>query len=167
MMDFPLPGPGTDQQQLRAQLWWFGFHDLPQLPEQLVQGRQQTYLGWFYDNLVAPPNRLDAAAVTEYVRSYCQPSVLHGGFQLYRAVPVDAAANQSLTTNKLTLPILLLSPVRSPDPDAQKAQMIAVVQPMASGPTRAELVPDSGHFLAEENPTFVTAQLRTFIDANA
>jgi len=167
MMEFPLPGPGTDEQQLRAQLWWFGFHDVAQLPEEMVQGRQLTYLSWFYDNLVAPSNRIDATAVTEYVRTYCIPSVLHGGFQLYRELPTDASENSSLTTNKLTLPILLMSPIRGSDPDAEKAQLIATVQPMASGPISAELVPDSGHFVAEENPEFVAAQLRSFIDANA
>lgn len=124
----------------------------------MVQGRQQTYLGWFHDNLAATGNHIDATAVTEYDRTCCRPSVLHGGFQLYRTVPIDAAVNQSLTANKLTLPILLLSPVRSPDPEALKAQMIAVVQPMASGPISAELVLDSGHFVAEENPAFVTGQ---------
>ncbi len=167
MMEFPLPGPGTDEQQLRAQLWWFGFHDVAQLPEEMVQGRQLTYLSWFYDNLVSPSNRIDATAVTEYVRTYCIPSVLHGGFQLYRELPADASENSSVTANKLTLPILLMSAVRGSDPAAEKAQLIATVQPMASGPISAELVPDSGHFVAEENPQFVVAQLGSFIDANA
>ncbi len=167
MMDFPLPGPGTNEQQLRAQLWWFGFHDVSELPEQMVEGRQRTYLSWFYDNLVAPPNRIEPVAVTEYVRTYCNPSVLHGGFELYRALSTDASENSSLTTNELTLPILLMSPARTNDPDGEKAQLISTVQPMADGPINAELVPNSGHFVAEENPEFVATELRSFIDAHS
>lgn len=167
MMDFPLPGPGTNAQQLRAQLWWFGFHAVPQLPEQLVEGRQRTYLSWFFDNLVAPGNRIDASAVTEYVRAYCTPSALHGGFELYRTLPTDASENAPLTRKKLTVPILLMSPVRSNVPDAEKAQLRSAVRPMADGPISVELVPSSGHFVAEENPGFVAATLRSFLDAHS
>lgn len=166
MMDFPLPGPTTDEQQLRAQLWWFGFHDVTQLPEQLVAGRQRTYPGWFYANLVAAPNRIEPTAATEYVRTYCRPDVLHGGFELYRTSATDRSDNSSLTTNKLTLRILVMSPARSNDPDAEKAQLRSAIQPMAAGPISAELVPQSGHFVAEENPEFVATQLRAFINSN-
>jgi pimeloyl-ACP methyl ester carboxylesterase len=164
VMDFPIAGPATDEQLLRAQLWWFGFHGVQGLPEQMVGNRQRTYLSWFYDNLVAPPNRIDPKAVTEYVRTYCSPSVLHGGFELYRTLAQDTSDNASLTTNKLTLPILSMSAVRSNDPNAEKAQLIQIIQPMASGPITAELVPSSGHFLPEENPRFVTATLLAFVD---
>lgn len=166
MMDFPLAGPTTDEQQLRAQLWWFGFHDVTQLPEQLVAGRQRTYLGWFYDHLVAAPNRIAPVAVTEYVRTYCKPGVLHGGFELYRTSGIDRSDNASLTTNKLTLPILVMSPARSNDPDAEKAQLRSAIQPLAAGPISAELVPGSGHFVAEENPGFVATQLGAFINSS-
>jgi pimeloyl-ACP methyl ester carboxylesterase len=164
VMDFPIAGPATDEQVLRAQLWWFGFHGVPQLPEQMVADRQRTYLSWFYDNLVAPPNRLAPKAVTEYVRTYCSPSVLHGGFELYRTLATDTSDNTSLTTTKLTLPILSMSAIRSNDPNPEKAQLRQIIQPMASGPITVELVPNSGHFLAEENPGFVTSTLRAFID---
>jgi pimeloyl-ACP methyl ester carboxylesterase len=166
IMDFPLSGPATDQQQLRALLWWFGFHDVAQLPEQLVDGRQRTYLGWFYANFVAAPNRIEPVAVTEYVRTYCKPSVLHGGFELYRTSAIDTSDNSSLTTNRLTLPILVMSPPRSNDPNAEKAQLRSVIQPMAAGPISVELVPQSGHFVPEENPEFVATQLRAFINSS-
>ncbi len=164
MIDFPLAGPATNEQQLRALLWWFGFHDVAQLPEQLVNNRQRTYLSWFYDNLVLPPNRIEPEAVTEYVRTYCHPSVLHGGFELYRTIAVDTSDNSTLTSNKLMLPILVLSPARSNDPDAEKQQLLSIIQPMAAGPITVELVPQSGHFVPEENPEFVITQLRLFIE---
>ena len=42
-----------------------------------------------------------------------------------------------------------------------------MLRPMAAGPITVALVPASGHFLPEENPAFVTAQLRGLIDADA
>jgi pimeloyl-ACP methyl ester carboxylesterase len=101
--------------------------------------------------------------VTAYVRTYCSASVLHGGFELYRTLATDMSDNTSLTTNKLTMPILSMSAIRSTDLNAEKAQLVQIIQPMASGPITVELVPASGHFLPEENPEFVTAALRAFI----
>ena len=173
MMGFPiLPGPATNEQAFRGQLWWLGFHAVPRVPEQLVAGRQRTYLSWFFENAVAPGNRIDPAAVTEYVRTYCRPSVLHGGFELYRSLPTDVSDNTSLIGNKLTLPVLYMDQMapssrltaQSRDPEAQKAQFIARIQPMVSGPISVQLVPDSGHFVPEENPHFVSNQITAFFD---
>jgi len=122
VMDFPVAGPATDEQQLRGFLWWFGFHEVPALPEQLVAGRQRTYLGWFHANEVLPPNRIAPAAVTEYVRAYCRPGALHGGFDLCRTIPQDTADNSSLTAHPLTLPILAMAAARPGDPSAQEEQ---------------------------------------------
>ncbi len=166
IIDFPIEGPATDDEQLRASLWWFGFHDVPQLPEQLVDGLQRTYLSWFYNNLVQPPNQLSPTAVAEYIRTYCKPSVLHGGFELYRTEGVDRADNSALTQDKLSLPILIMSPIRSSDQNAEEQQLISGIAPMADGPITVDLVPQSGHFVPEENPGFVTEHLSAFIDAN-
>ena len=173
MMGFPiLPGPGTDEQAFRSQLWWLGFQAVPQLPEQLVAGRQRTYLSWFFEHAVAQGNRIDPAAVTEYVRTYCSPSVLHNGFELYRSIPADASDNASLTANKLTLPVLYMDQTarssrltaQPRDPEAQKAQLLARIQPMVAGPISVQLVPDAGHWVPEENPDFVSSQLTAFVD---
>jgi pimeloyl-ACP methyl ester carboxylesterase len=166
LLDFPLAGPATDPAQLRAQLWWFGFHQVAELPEQLVQGRQRTYLGWFYDHAVSAPNRLDDAAVTEYVRTYCRPGTLHGGFELYRTEAVDRADNTSVATDRLTLPILTMGASPWGDPEAVEAQLRAVLAPLADGPVIADVVPSSGHFVAEENPGFVAGRIRSFVAAD-
>jgi pimeloyl-ACP methyl ester carboxylesterase len=172
MMGFPiLPGPATDQQAVRGQFWWFGFQAVPQLPEQLVAGRQRTYLGWFFENSLWSGNRLDPDAVTEYVRTNCRPNVLHDGFELYRATPTDTSDNASLAANKLTLPVLYLEQtavstrLATPrDPEAFKALLRARIQPMVSGPIAVQLVPNSGHWIPEENPDFVSSQLTAFIN---
>src|SRR5262249_50285449 len=121
---------------------------------------------------VAQGNRIDPAAVTEYVRTYCSPSVLHNGFELYRSIPADASDNASLTANTLTWPVpYMAQTARSSrltaqprDPEAQKAQLLARIQPMVAGPISVQLVPDSGHWVPEENPDFVSSQLTAFVD---
>jgi pimeloyl-ACP methyl ester carboxylesterase len=174
MMGFPvLPGPATDQQAFRGQLWWFGFQAVPQLPEKLVAGRQRTYLSWFYEHAVGPEHQIDPAAVTEYIRTNCSPDVLHNGFELYRSIPTDTSDNSSLVANKLTLPVLYMEQTAVPrqlssqprDPQVQKTQLRARIEPMVVGPITVELVPNSGHWIPEENPEFVSSHLLAFIDA--
>jgi hypothetical protein len=50
-------------------------------------------------------------------------------------------------------------------PEAQKAQLLARIQPMVAGSISVKLVPDCGHWLPEENPRFVSSQLAAFVDA--
>ena len=51
----PVPGffvPG------RPPLWWVLFHQTPDVPEALVQGKEMTYLSWFYQHLAYDPAAL-------------------------------------------------------------------------------------------------------------
>src|SRR6185295_559133 len=50
LMEGTLPGlaGGFDQPP-----WWFGFHALRDLPEALVAGREDAYLGWFLRDMEA------------------------------------------------------------------------------------------------------------------
>jgi hypothetical protein len=43
---------------------------------------------------------------------------------------------------------------------------LSVLLPMVSGPITVDLVPQSGHFVPEENPAFVITSLRCFIDTD-
>ena len=41
----------------RMPLWWAIFHQTPDVPEALVQGKEMTYLSWFFHNLAYNPVR--------------------------------------------------------------------------------------------------------------
>ena len=47
--------PGFTPPQLEGNVWWIIFHQLPDLPEALVDGKQTTYLSRFYNNLAYNP----------------------------------------------------------------------------------------------------------------
>src|SRR6478672_7934290 len=48
VMDFTIPGFGPPG---RPPLWWGIFHQIPDVPEALVQGKELIYLSWFYRGL--------------------------------------------------------------------------------------------------------------------
>ena len=52
VMDFTIPGFAPTG---RMPLWWPIFHQTPDIPEALVQGKEMMYLSWFYHNLAYNP----------------------------------------------------------------------------------------------------------------
>lgn len=163
VMDYEMPGPAVSAAFLRAQAWWFAFHQVPGLPEQLISGRQRTYQSWFYDNLSGGRGRVTPRAVDEYVRTACEPAKLSGGLDLYRTLDADEAANRAVAANPLTIPVRTLS--ASTGPTAVPGGVASALQPLVATPVSNIAIPDSGHWLAEENPTAVVAELRRFFPA--
>ncbi len=47
--------PGFLPQGLENVFWWFNFHQTPDIPEALVQGKEREYLSWFYKGLAYNP----------------------------------------------------------------------------------------------------------------
>jgi pimeloyl-ACP methyl ester carboxylesterase len=45
--------------------WWVPFHQTPDVPEALVQGKEMTYLSWFYYNLAYNPAAITQADINE------------------------------------------------------------------------------------------------------
>jgi hypothetical protein len=43
---------GFTPPQLEGKAWWFVFHQTPNVPEALVQGKELIYLSWFYHGFI-------------------------------------------------------------------------------------------------------------------
>ena len=100
---FPPPhGEGT------LPLWWILFHQTPDVPEALTQGKEMEYLSWHYQNLAYNPAAITHEAINEYVSKYSAPGGMRAGFEYYRAIPQDAIQNQNYSKTKLTMPVLAL-----------------------------------------------------------
>ena len=86
-------------------LWWVLFHQTPDVPEALVQGKEMTYLSWHYQNLAYNPAAITQEAINEYVSKYSVPGGMRAGFEHYRAIPQDAIQNMNYSKTNLTMPI--------------------------------------------------------------
>lgn len=165
-LDLPLPGPAIDGARYRSLSWHIAFHAQKQVPEAVVGHDVREYLALFYPQVAfggtafggagaAPP--FTDAEIDEYTRSYRRPEVLHGGFELYRTLDQDVAANTA--ASPITTPTLLMTAAGLLD------SIRATVAPRISTITRAVEVPHAGHWLAKENPRFVTTELLSFLGA--
>ena len=92
----------------RMPLWWATFHQTPDVPEALVEGKEMTYLSWFFHNLPFNPAAITQADINEYVSHYSAPGGMSAGFEHYRAFPQDAIQNMNYSKTKLTMPVLAL-----------------------------------------------------------
>ena len=102
IVDVVIPGDGGDFSQ-GGRRWHHQFHMTPDLPEALMQGREDVYLRWFYREFAYLPTAIGENEIQEYLRTYRQPGAMRAGFSYYRALPQDAATNREIIARmKLT-----------------------------------------------------------------
>jgi pimeloyl-ACP methyl ester carboxylesterase len=149
--------------------WWFAFHQVPNLPEVLVQGKEREYLSWFYKSLAYNPEAVTEADIDEFVRKYSAPGAMRAGFEYYRAFDEDAQQNKALVNqSKLQIPVLVLAGDIYPiafGGDVPGNPVLNGVKALAEN-VNGTVVPLSGHWIPEEQPEFVIEQLVNFFGGN-
>jgi pimeloyl-ACP methyl ester carboxylesterase len=158
VIDAPLPGIGNwDEIKQSPLLWHFNFRG-PDM-ERLVAGRERIYLDRFYNELSADPKKIDEATRQHYAALYARPHAMHDAFEQFAAFNQDAVDNKALLAEKgkLTIPVLALGGDKSFG--TAEADVLRVV---ATNVTTG-IVPDSGHWIMDENPKATTALMVDFL----
>jgi pimeloyl-ACP methyl ester carboxylesterase len=158
LIDAPVPGVGPWDEILKNPLLWhfrFGGPDM----ERLVAGRERIYLDRFWNEFSASPRRFGEAARRHYAKLYARPGAMHAGFAQFAAFDQDAIDNRAfLAHDRLKMPVLALGGEKS-----FGATMASVMRAGAEDVTEG-IVPDSGHWIMEENPRATVEQVRAFLD---
>ncbi|GAB2960481.1 alpha/beta hydrolase [Micromonospora polyrhachis] len=162
-LDYPLPGPALGADKYRQASWHMSFHSQDGFPETLVDDDVRDYLSLFFGYVAYGGTSFGGPGakapftdrqIDEYARTYQRPQVLTGGFELYRTLDQDERDNVAAAPIKM--PVMLMTAEGSLDFTR------STVEPSMSNITHAVEVPKSGHWLPEENPDFVTAELVKF-----
>ncbi len=157
MIDAPVPGVGPWEEILKNPLLWhfrFGGPDM----ERLVAGRERIYLDRFWNEFSASPARFSEAARVHYASLYAMPGAMHSGFAQFAAFDQDAIDNRAfLAHDKLKMPVLALGGEKSFGP------MMATVMRAGATDVTEGVVPDSGHWIMEENPQATVSLVRGFL----
>ena len=148
-------------------LWWIFFHQTPDVPEALVQGKEMTYLSWFYHNLANNPAAITQADINEYVSHYSAPGGMRAGFEYYRAIPQDAIQNENYSKTNLTMPVLALGAGYIPAFGGNPNTAVENGMKMLAQNVTGIIVPNSGHFIQEEQPDVVVKLLSNFFRGNS
>ena len=157
LIDAPVPGVGPWEEILKNPLLWhfrFGGPDM----ERLVAGRERIYLDRFWNEFSASPARFGESARRHYASLYALPGAMHSGFAQFAAFDQDAIDNRAfLAQGRLTMPILAVGGEKSFGPT------MAVVMRAAGDDVTEGIVPDSGHWIMEENPRATIKLVRDFL----
>ena len=147
VIDAPLPGIGDWDNIIRSPLLWhFNFRGPDE--ERLVQGRERIYLDRFWDELSADPKSIDEQTRRHYASLYARPHAIHDAFEQFGAFGQDAIDNKALLAKggKLTMPVLAVGGEKS-----SGKGMVDILAFVATNVTGG-IVPNSGHWIMEENP---------------
>ena len=158
VIDAPLPGVGNwDKILLNPLLWHFNFRG-PDV-ERLVAGRERIYLDRFYNELSADPKKIDEVTRNHYAALYARPHAMHDAFEQFAAFSQDAKDNRALLAKngKLKMPVLALGAGKS------FGEGMGVELKFAAANVTIGVIPDSGHWIMEENPAVTTKMVLDFL----
>ena len=159
VIDAPIPGIGPWDEIAKSPATWhfrFGGADM----ERLVKGRERIYLDRFWNEFSADPARFTERSRRHYAALYALPGAMHSAFEQYRAFYQDADDNQAWVAahGKLAMPVLALG--------AEKGlgMQMADIMGAAASDVTAGLIPNSGHWVMQENPIATARLVRAFIE---
>jgi pimeloyl-ACP methyl ester carboxylesterase len=157
LIDAPLPGIGPWDDIIRSHaLWHFSFYGPD--AERLVKGRERIYLDRFWNEFSADPKKFDEASRKHYAKLYAEAGAMHAGFEQFKAFDQDAMDNKAFVgKGMLTMPILAVGGEKSFGP------MMATVMRAAATNVQGAIVPNSGHWLMEENPAATINLVEDFL----
>lgn len=147
-----VPGPVVDH------VWHLLFNRLAHTNVQLVRGREDIFFGLIYAAEAGGGKKLPNYAVKYYTDGFASSrDALRGSFEFYRAWDTATKQNQERAKRHLTLPVLAIGGAlalgKSPA-DAMK---------LVADNVQSLIIPNCGHWLAEEAPKEMLAALTGFL----
>jgi pimeloyl-ACP methyl ester carboxylesterase len=145
--------------------WHSYFHQQFDLPEKLIEGREEIYLRHIFRDWTINKYPPSPEEVQQYVRAYSQPGALRGGFSYYRAAAYDDPPDWRADAHRqLSTPLLFLFGTRR----------VRTAQAMGAGPledawrplfpnVKSKHLGNYGHFLQWEAPEEVNRELLAFL----
>lgn len=159
ILDVVIPGDGADFSQ-GGRRWHHAFFRTLDLPEAMCLGREEQVINWLFENYGYRADCISEEDKAEFLRTYKKPGAFRALLEIYRALPIDAEDNKAVLARngKLKMPVLALGGDKS---FGRGMECIDSLRRVAEN-VQGGLVKDSGHWIAEEQPEFLTGELLRF-----
>jgi pimeloyl-ACP methyl ester carboxylesterase len=161
LMDAFLPGvEGWEPIYNNPGIWHFRFNG--PTPEALVAGRERTYFEHFWNDFAADKAHsipeLDRQA---YAAAYARPGRMRAGWAYFVSFQQAATDFARFSRTKLTMPVLSIG--------GEKANGEALARQVKLVATNATsvILPNTGHWVMEENPSGATNALTQFLGTSS
>jgi pimeloyl-ACP methyl ester carboxylesterase len=136
-------------------VWHIPFNRVDEVPEQLIRGREEIYFG--YEFAIQAGKKLPEDVVDYYVRLVSNRKSLRGSLAFYRAWDETVAQNAQRKNRPLTMPVLAIGGA------ASWGQLVGDEMKLLATNVQSVVIPDTGHWLAEESPDQLLAALTPFL----
>src|SRR3712207_4552619 len=142
---------------INNRVWHIPFNRVnDELTEQLVRGREDIFFG--YEFAIQGGQRgLPDEVQRYYFDLFSDPDTLRGSFGLYRAWDATIAQNEKRKSRPLTMPVLAIGGAESWGERAGHG-----IEP-AADEVQIVVIPDTGHWVAEQAPEEMVAALTEFL----
>ncbi|MCE7011987.1 alpha/beta hydrolase [Kibdelosporangium philippinense] len=140
--------------------WFFYFLRVPDLPEALIEGKEEVFLTHFYRGWSYNPEIFSQAELDVYVKNYQQPGAVRGSCADYRAMPQDA--EQDAEDEHVLIECPVLSIWGADFVGVTLVDMEQTWRAMAKD-VRTVAIDQCGHLCHEEKPDIVNAELLEFL----
>ena len=157
LMDAFLPGvAGWEAVYNNPAIWHFRFFGAT--PEALVKGRERIYFEHFWNDFAADKTHsIPEADRQAYTLEYARPERMAAGFSYFASFPKTAGDFAELAKTKLAIPVLAIG--------GAKANGVALGEQakLIASDVTVVVLPDTGHWLMEESPTYTVALIRDYL----
>ena len=158
ILQMPLIPPlGTFNKKMTGDaqyVWWMGFNQVKELPEKLLAGRFQYLLDWLFAYVMIDETKMTAFEREVYASAYNQPESIRASNAWYQTFTQDIEDGK--VYQQLTMPVLGIGSNVS-------YNFIKMGLPYVAKNCQVTGLPDSGHYMNEEQPEKVLEAVLPFL----
>ncbi|HVR27012.1 MAG TPA: alpha/beta hydrolase [Candidatus Polarisedimenticolia bacterium] len=156
LLDAPVPGLGRwDAVKTSPITWHINFQQTPDLPEQLIAGREAVYFRHFLDR-----DTFSDADVARYARAYAAPEHLRAALEIYRAFPANEKFNAA-QRGEISVPLVLAPGENSPF-EKLMPSFAEGLRGHGCANVTIEVIKNSVHYVADEQPEAVARLIERY-----
>jgi pimeloyl-ACP methyl ester carboxylesterase len=156
LLDAPVPGLGPwDAVKANPIIWHIHFQQTPDLPEQLIAGREAVYFRHFLES-----DTFSDADVARYARAYAAPEHLRAILEIYRAFPANEKFNAA-QRSAISVPLVLAPGENSPFEKLMPG-FAEALRDHGCANVKIEIIKNSVHYVADEQPEAVSQLIERY-----
>lgn len=148
----------SDDRWVSDFLWHFNFNRALGVNERLVEGREDLYFGYQFDTKAGSIANFPAYGKEFYIETMRRvPGALKASFDYYRAIDQSIPQYRRRKENKITVPVLAFSGALACGPMVENELRTVATN------VESVIIPECGHYPAEEQPEALLAALQEFL----
>jgi haloacetate dehalogenase len=154
---------GTNQEFATKYMWWFFLIQPSPLPEHLIGLDPEYYLQKIFGGLNKTPGAISREEMNEYIRAFSNPAAIHASCEDFRAaadIDLEMDKADEAAGRKIECPLHVLWGAKNTV--GSLWDLLATWREKSAAPVTGKAL-DCGHFLQEERPQELLAELRQFL----